>query len=213
VADRVIAAIGSTPRRGFAGSPEPWSNVTAGEEITLYRLPDAAAGQVVAWSVAVDTAVIVRSQSEVRANADRQPVLAVKFRLPQGEATSIVPVMVRVARGGREVPAKRLWIYPGDPFQQPISHLPAEPLVLFDPQGATAARWEGTPLRVRREKNISALAELGEGTLVIGEGVSFREFRGLPEVIRAAVRGLRVQSAPSAGTLVLSVKPAMTVAG
>jgi len=204
-----IAAIG--PTATAADSPvisiESWSNVTAGEDVTLhFRLPNAAAGEVVAWSVAVGTAVIVRSQSEVRTNANRQPGLSVKFRLPQGEAKAIIPVSVRVTRSGHEVLAKLLWIYPSDPFQRPIPHLPAEPLVLFDPQGTTAARWEGTSLRFRLEKNISALDTLQQGTLVLGEGVSFREFRGLPEVIRrAAMRGLKVLClAPAAGTLVLS---------
>jgi hypothetical protein len=186
---------------------EQWSNVTAGEEVTLhFRLQDAASGQVVGWSVAVDTAVIARGQSEVRANANRQPVLTLKFQLPEGETNSVVPVAIRVARNGREVPAKRLWIYPSDPFQQPIPHLPAEPLVLFDPQRTTAARFEKTPLRFRLEKNVDALAGLQDGVLVIGEGVSFRQYRGLPNVIRnAAARGVKVLClSPSAGTLVLS---------
>jgi len=61
-------------------------------------------------------------------------------------------------------------------------------------------------LRFRTEKHISALGELQAGTIVVGEGVSLREFRGLPEVIRrAAMRGVQVLClAPSAGTLVLT---------
>lgn len=182
---------------------EAWTNVTAGEELTLhFRMPDAAAGQTVGWSVAVENAVIARSQSEVRSE-NRAPVLTVKFRVPEGEPKTVTPVLIRVARNGHEIPVKRLWIFPSDPFQRAIPNLPSEPLVLFDPQRKTAACLEQTPLRFRLEKNLDALAELQTGVIVIGEGVSFREFRGLPGVIRrAAQREIKVLClSPSAGAL------------
>jgi hypothetical protein len=210
-----LAMIASMP--AAAADPEivpveQWSNVFAGEEISQnFLLPRGiGAGQAVGWSVVVETAVIARRETAARVDADGRPVLTVQFRLPDGEPRTVLPVSIVVVLGNREVVAKQLWIYPRNPFDEPVPNLDPTGLVLFDPHRETADRWDDLPLKFRFEKNVDALTKVDSGVVVIGEGVSFREYRGLPRISGAlARRGVKVLClAPEVGSIALSDKEA-----
>lgn len=187
---------------------ERWSNVFAGEEIThSFLLPTrVGVGRAVGWSVVVETAVIARRETAAHRNADGKSVLTVQFRLPQGESRAVLPVLIVVALGNREVIAKRLWMYPRSPFEDPLPGVNPGELVLFDPHDKTADRWKQLPLKFRVQENVDALAKITSGVVVIGEGVSFREYRGLPRIIgRLARSGVKVLClAPVGGSLSLA---------
>lgn len=192
----------------FPTSLDRWSNVTAGEEIKLvFRLPrDVREGEIIGWSVAVDSAVIIRRETKVRNDGNGNPRLSLSFCLPEGEPRMIVPVTIRISFDDRDVLAKQLWLYPSDPFRNPVPSFKADQLVLFDPSQTTAARWREASLQFHEQPNAEALSDLDDGVLVIGEGVSFREYRGLSRLIgQAARRGVNVLClAPSEGTFVLA---------
>ena len=103
-------------------SVEKWTNVFAGEAITqrLRLNGGAAPGQAVGWRVSLETAVIAHRESAIQADAEFGPLLSVQFQLPEGDSKTILPVSIFVTQDGQEVLATQLWIYPRDPFQQPI---------------------------------------------------------------------------------------------
>lgn len=190
---------------------ERWSNVFAGENIKLQvsvgELGDNPAGKAIRWSAVLETAVIARRESTVRQlDNPRLAVVPIEFQIPEGEPKTVLSVSIFVGAGDQDQLAKQLWVYPRDPFQRPVPNLDGNELVLFDPKKTTAPLLQESKLKFRTEKNIDALDAMLHGVLVIGEGVSFREFRGLPDaILRAASRGVKVLClAPSAGTLRLS---------
>jgi hypothetical protein len=74
---------------------------------------------------------------------------------------------------------------------------------LFDPENITSAVFEGSKIPFAPERNIDSLEALTNSTLVVGEGVSFRDYRTLGDVIvKAAARGVNVVClAPSGGAI------------
>jgi len=187
---------------------QSWTNVFAGEEVTqsfrLNRLsiPEESVG----WSVLLDSAVIRRSESPVKSDPQHGPVFAITFKVPDGDARVQLPISILVSTNGKDVLAKRLWVYPKDPFQRPLNLAATDELVVFDPAGKTADRLKSLNLKFRVERNLEAMSRLKSGLLIAGEGVSFREHRGLSRVLLAAAqRGVRVLClAPSAGSVLLS---------
>src|SRR5690606_3254587 len=76
---------------------------------------------------------------------------------------------------------------------------------LFDPPGATAELFERVKLPFQRIRTLEAIANVEQGLLIVGEEISFRRFRSLPELLIAtASRGVPVLClAPSEGMLAL----------
>lgn len=190
---------------------ERWSNVFAGENVKL-QVPvgepgDNPDGKAIGWSAVLETAVIARRESTVqKLDNPRSAVVPIEFQIPEGDPKTVLSLSVFVRSGDQDQLVKQLWVYPRDPFQRPVPNLDTNELVLFDPKKTTAPLLQESKLKFRTEKNNDALDAMLHGVLVIGEGVSFREFRGLPDVIlRAARRGVKVLClAPSAGTMRLS---------
>jgi hypothetical protein len=98
-----------------------------------------------------------------------------------------------------------LWIFPRDPFADRSEWLKSLKITLFDPEGKTAEVLEKIRVPFTFTKNTSALDELSEGLLVIGEGTAWKDYRSLGEtMVKAAARGVPVLClAPGEGTLVL----------
>ena len=186
-------------------SVEHWSNVFDGEEIVQrFRIPNAAANaEAIGWRVTMETAVINRGESVLKADPNLGPLLTVQFRLPEGGPRVILSLTIHITRHGQEVLAKRLWIFPRNPFTQPIPGLGTREIVLFDPQRTTAPRLEEADVQFRLVKHVDALAELRGGVLLIGHGTNFREHRALSSVVlQVANRGVTVVClAPSAGVI------------
>ena len=76
---------------------------------------------------------------------------------------------------------KKVWIFPPDPFADRSQWLKGLKITLFDPERKTADVLEKAGVPFMFTKNPSALDELNEGLLVIGEGISWRDYRGLGE--------------------------------
>lgn len=100
---------------------------------------------------------------------------------------------------------KRLWIYPSDPTVNRAEWLKSLNLRLFDPEKTTAPHLEAANIPFTPVGNVDALAEPGTEVLLIGEGVSFEDYRALPEMMcRAAANGHPVLClAPKAGVMPL----------
>jgi hypothetical protein len=100
---------------------------------------------------------------------------------------------------------KKLWIYPRRPFYRHQKWLEDLHIIVYDPKDTTAALLKKLDVPFEEIRNLSLLAEINQGLVVVGEGVSFDEERGLGgDLIKAAARGVRVLClAPADGTLPL----------
>jgi hypothetical protein len=186
---------------------QSWTNVVAGEEVSMdFRMPESiSSGTSVGWSVLLENAVVRRSETAVRDDPHFGRVLTITFTIPEGDAKTRLTLSVIVSVNGQDRPAVQLFVYPADPFQQRISLPEADQFVVFDPSGNTADRLKSLKLSFRSERRIDTLSDLHDGILIIGEGTSFRQYRGLGNILRtAASRGVRILClSPTMGTVLL----------
>jgi hypothetical protein len=83
----------------------------------------------------------------------------------------------------------RLHLFPRDPFVDRQEWLKKLKITLYDPKEKTAAALKAAGVPHDLIANSAALTELREGLLLIGEGISLREERGLAEALVAAAAG------------------------
>lgn len=100
---------------------------------------------------------------------------------------------------------RTVWLFPRDPFAGRTRLLRERKIVLFDPPARTADLLKAAGLPFTELNNLDAVGELSEGTVIVGEGVSFASQRGLPDALfRAAAKGVSVLClAPIDGALPL----------
>jgi hypothetical protein len=188
-------------------SPPPWSCYFGGRQATLhYRItaPTAYRGQA-SWSFSIADRVLARRETPVDVQAGQPGDLVLRLDLPPTRPGVIIPgnVSIRLAPGP-EV-AHPLWIFPEDPFIERRAALEAMNIILFDPEKNTAAVFERSQIPFRAVRDVASLAAAGNGLIVVGEGVSFRTWRGLaPAMIDAASRARPVLClAPAPGEIPL----------
>ena len=192
---------------------EKWSNVFSEADVTFHyviRSDEALAGRL-NWSLSVNRRTVEHGQVPLNIPADRAAEMAVPLKMPEVKPGVILEAQLSAAvypTGARRPAAehfKTVWIFPRDPFAEQSEWLKGLKITLFDPEGKTADVLEKVRVPVKFTKNISALDDLKEGMLVIGEGAAWRDYRGLGEaMVKAAARGVPVLClAPGDGSLVL----------
>ncbi|MFN0197695.1 MAG: hypothetical protein ACKVT0_13200 [Planctomycetaceae bacterium] len=184
-----------------------WSNLFAGQEVKLpIRFTGRVAeGERVSWSVSVEGRVIARREETLRIDPPNPSQLTVTFQLPEGEPKTVLSASLKVDAGGKEMLTKPLWIFPRDPFVDNPPFAAETELSVFDPNGDTAKHLEAGKLEFRTIQNLDVLAKATPELLVVGEGVNFREYRALPDLlVKAAAAGGHVLClAPIKGSFVL----------
>ena len=178
---------------------EKWSNLFANKETELHLTIQSQAGfnGSIAWSFAVGRATLARKEAAVAVQAGRSTKTAIRLPIPEvrdGVALE-ARLIATVTATGQNQPAarfeKKYWIFPADPFADRQAWAKGLSVTLLDPAGKTGEvlKKAGVPFEEIRD------AEAGrrKGILLIGEGVSFREERGLAEsLIKAAAAGATV---------------------
>jgi len=204
---------------GRAGEPtaiepgEKWADVFSGGEVKFHytvRTTQAIDGRL-NWSLSVNRRTVEHGQLPLTARAEHAAEVTVALKVPEVKEGVILESQLSVAAyaTGDQKPAaehvKTVWIFPRDPFVDRSEWLKALKITLFDPEGKTADVLEKARVPFTFTKNTSALDELSEGMLVIGEGTAWKDYRSLGEaMVRAAARGVPVLClAPGEGTLVL----------
>src|SRR5690606_23449963 len=76
-----------------------------------------------------------------------------------------------------------VWLFARDPFANRREWLKQQQLVLYDPAGETAECFANADIPFELVANLSAIESVPTKLIVVGEGVSFREDRGLPELL------------------------------
>ena len=190
---------------------EPWSNVFGGKEVPwTFDVTSAQARQVrIGWSLAVDGSVIVRRETTARTDPGAQQPVEIKIELPPVKEGVVMPAVLTLMAftgDGTQAAAtleKPIWIFAKDPFAGRQDWLKRLEIKLFDPRGDTAKVLSDAGVPFAETKNVDAFDSLKGGLLLVGEGCSFKEYRGLADqLVRAAAAGVAVLClAPSEGYL------------
>lgn len=192
---------------------EQWSNLFAGKDyeyhLTLH-VAEPFQGRV-QWLFTLGPAVVVRKEIAVAAKPDKPAQLNLKVSgqtVREGvilEGRLSVAVYAEKGEKPEATLVKPLWIFPHNPFADRTKWLKESKITLFDTKGTTTEVLKKMEVPFEEMRNVEAVAELKEGLLLIGEGTSFQEERGLAEAaLAAAARGLPVLClAPLEGSLPL----------
>ena len=184
----------------------PWTTVFAEEEVKI-QLTSAVEPPVkgrLMWSLSTSEQL---SLFKGEIPADRNELLEFSLKLPSVKPGVVFSTQLTAhlyIQGEREPSASYeapIHIYPRDPFHDRKGTLKKLAIKLYDPPGNTTKVLAAAEFPCERITNVAVVGDLSEGILLIGEGVSFRDDRSLPEfLVRAATRGVPVLClAPSAG--------------
>ena len=188
-----------------------WSNVFGGKEATWHyqvKVPRAFKGRAV-WKLTSAGRTLSRGEFGVNAEPDRPAPVRVVLTLPRMkngvvlEAKLTVSLIADKERKAASTREKTVWIFPEDPFYLHSKWLKELKIHLFDPEKETLKVLEKAEVPFDEVGNVEGITELKEGVLLVGEGVSFKDYPALPDsLIQAAARGLPVLClAPAQGTL------------
>jgi hypothetical protein len=192
---------------------EKWADVFSGGEAKFHytiRTVQPLDGRL-HWSLSVNRRTVEHGQLPLTATAERAAEVTVALKVPEVKEGVVLESQLSIAvyAAGDQKPraehARKVWIFPPDPFANRSEWLKGLKINLFDPEGDTADVFEKAHIPFTFTKNISALDEIREGLLVVGEGTAWRDYRSLGEaVVKQAARGVPVLClAPGEGTLVL----------
>lgn len=190
---------------------EPWTNYFAAKDLTLHftvQATEAFQGRAV-WAFSVGPAVVTRKEVPLAVAPNKPAQLTIQLPGPEVRAGVVLDaklaVQVFAERGDKPEAShlQTLRFFPPDPFTDRTKWLKELQITLFDPKGTTAELCKKMAIPFEESRNVAALAELKEGLIVVGEGVSFQEERGLGEALfAAAAKGRRVLClAPAEGSL------------
>lgn len=113
-------------------------------------------------------------------------------------------VSVSVYQGGAKDAVtnivKRIWIFPEDPFANQKEWLKALNIRLFDPEKKTAEVFTEAEIPFEEIRNIDSFTEITNGILILAEGISLKDYRGLSEMmVNTAASGTHVLCLALAG--------------
>ena len=186
---------------------ENWSAIFGGQPVTYHLTVSTMArspGRLL-WRVAVNGATLKRGEAAVVPTPAQPAHVAVFLNVPdvrEGVSMQAVLTASFVPEGESEAAAaveKTLWIFASDPFAYRKQWLRELDIRLFDPEKKTgpALKQAGIPFKLVATAESLANAS---GVVVIGEGVSFRDYRALPSLmLQAAAGGANVLCLAPAG--------------
>ncbi|HTU19799.1 MAG TPA: hypothetical protein VMG10_17180 [Gemmataceae bacterium] len=188
-----------------------WSNVFGGKEATWQyqvKAPRAFKGRAV-WNLTREGRTLARGEVGLAAGPDKPALVKVAVTIPPVkngvvlEAKLTLSLVADKENKAAVSQERTIWIFPEDPFYLHSKWLKELKIHLFDPEKKTLKVLEKAGVPFDEVGNVESIAELKEGVLVVGEGVSFKESSALPELLlQAAARGLPVLClAPTEGTL------------
>ena len=165
----------------------------------------------VGWAFTIGRRTVAAGEAVVDPGPDGPATAVVHLDVPPVKDGVVLPALltVSVTEGGRRdalaTAEKPLRIFPRNPFADRVDWLQGLGLTLFDPAGTTAGPFEALGIPFASARDVEAVAALEGGTLVVGEGASFAERRGLAEAMAAlAARGVPVLClAPADGAIPL----------
>jgi len=190
---------------------EPWSNIFGGKESTFHVSvtgPNAFSGRLV-WQLADEGRTLVRGEAEITVRPTAPDAVVLRISVPDVKPGVILQTRLSllVLDGSREMGRleKTLWVFPEDALTDRSEWLKALRLGLFDPVGKTAKLFDGLGIPYSGIRAVDAMSVVKDGVVIIGEGVSFNDYRGLAAgMLKVAASGVSVIClAPTAGEIEL----------
>lgn len=165
------------------------------------------------WKVAIEHRTLLRGEAPLDGSTSETADIRAKIRTPEVKPGSAqaVTLSASIVLDGKSEPSanweQTLWILPQDPFADRRDWLNKLKIVVYDPAGKTAECFEAAKIPFEPLANINALESVETGLIVVGEGISLRDDRGLSELLwRRAASGVPVLClAPTQGELELRV--------
>lgn len=190
---------------------EPWNDVFGGKEAVFHVLISAretTQGRMASRYSAGDK-TIARQEREVSVAPDRPESVEVRLPVPEVKEGVILSTTLSISmieNGAAQATAtldKTIWVFPPDPFASRTEWLKKLAIQLFDPEKRTADSFEKAGIPFQRVANMEALSNAKDEIIIVGEGISFNDFKGLPGLLfKAAARGASVLClAPGGGTV------------
>jgi hypothetical protein len=151
------------------------------------------------WLLLAKGRVLASGAAELTPSPDKPALLTIERTLPPLEEGVAFALQMKVSFV--ETDAKKpsaeliqdLWLLSENPFVNRIKALEALEIQLFDPTGDTVAALEKLEVPFERLNQADAISELSRGTLVIGEGISLKDYPSLPKSFcEVAARGVNV---------------------
>jgi hypothetical protein len=180
-------------------TPTPLRRNVFGDSVAEFRFRADAARAVkgkVVWRVSQGTATVKAGEADVTADADAPNDVAIKIAIPPVKDGLVAhwKLTVSVVEPDRKKPSAQfeqdLWVFPPDPFAGRAEWLKNLKITLFDPKVDTAKVLTAAKVPFGEAKSVDALADVKAGVLVVGEGVSFRDEKGLgPALPKVAAAG------------------------
>ena len=191
-----------------------WRTVFADHETELrFRIeaPKQATKGRIAWRLAAGNRTLAAREDDFTADPEKPAVVSVKLRIDALRDGVVLPTKLTLTaiEAGQNTPAatweKDITIFVKDPFVDRSEWLKSLKITLFDPPGTTTKVLTAMKVPFDEQPNSAALADLKDGVLIVGEGVSFKEHRDVPELLaKVAARGVAVLClAPLDGELVV----------
>ncbi len=192
---------------------KPWHDYFGGQE-TVFRFGLSAVRPVeglLTWRFVVFGATGVRGEQPLVIDAAQPLTVDISLRLPEPKPGVIVDALLEIAviddsdHQSMAVHEKKVRIYPNNPFYEQTVWLEQQDIHLFDPENTIADQLTELGVPFTPVSNLAALQDCRDGILIVGEAISFRDYRGLfAETLVMASRGMRVLClAPAAGEIEL----------
>ena len=190
--------------------PETGTSLYGGRAVTFrVRLPEGVCLPVrIAAAIVVDGRTLQRRETEGAASAGTPPAASFTFDLPAlkpGVAMlARIEVNARSTDGRYDAKAERsLWLFGDCPFADQATLLSRLEIAVFDPSGDTIRTLRGASIPFEELRSLDEMEALRQGVVIVGEGLSLVQTRGLAEsMVAAAGRGVRVLClSPTEGAL------------
>jgi hypothetical protein len=158
----------------------------------------------VTWRLAVGTATVKAGEVDLNADANAPADVSFKIAVPPVKDGVVLQTQltVNVLEDKQTKPlasfAQDVWVFPKDAFADRSEWLKNLKITLYDPKGDTAKVLTAAKVPFEEARDVDALAAVKEGVVIVGEGVSFKDERGLAGVLHKL---------PSAGVVVLILAP------
>ena len=165
----------------------------------------------VTWRLAAGTATVTASEVNFAAAPDAPATIAIKLAVPplKDGVVLLTKLTIATIAAGQTKPLatheQDVWVFPEDPFADKAEWLKGLKFKLYDPVGATSKLLAAAKVPFDELRDVDAVAGSKEGVVIVGEGVSFKEERGLSAALdKLAASGRVVLSlAPADGELVV----------
>ena len=163
----------------------------------------ASTGRVV-WRIALGTATVKAGEVEYSATADAPADVTIKVAVPPVKDGVVIHTNLTLSVVEDKQPnaiasfEQDLWLFPKDPFLDRSEWLKKLKITLYDPKGDTAKILTAAKIPFDEARDVDAVANVNEGMVIVGEGISFKDERGL---------GATLHKLAAAGRTVLILAP------